>query len=108
TGGHNLVLFPEGTSTNGRQVVPFKSALLQSVFELGKDIVIQPVTIACLNTDGSQHLYPWYGDMDFPEHVLPFLEVPRLHMRITFGPTLSARRFDDRKALADFAYNEVI
>jgi 1-acyl-sn-glycerol-3-phosphate acyltransferase len=107
-GGGNLVLFPEGTSTDGKQVMPFKSALLQGVFDLGRDIPIQPVTIACLNKDGSQYYYPWYGEMDFPEHAWPFLQVPHLHMRITFHAPVKASAFADRKALADYAHNEVI
>lgn len=106
--GNNLVLFPEGTSTNGLQVLPFKSSLIQGIFELGETVVLQPVSLACLNTDGSQHLYPWYGDMGFPEHAWPFLKVPRFHMRITFHAPLKAGQFSDRKALADQAYKEVI
>jgi 1-acyl-sn-glycerol-3-phosphate acyltransferase len=105
--GHNLVLFPEGTSTDGTQVIPFKSTLMQAAFEQEDDITLQPLTIACVNEDGSQHRYPWYGDMDFPEHVWPFLQVPRFRMRLTFHDPVSVRCFENRKELADYAYKKV-
>jgi lyso-ornithine lipid O-acyltransferase len=105
--GHNLVLFPEGTSTDGTQMIPFKSTLLQAAFDLKDELTLQPLTVACVNEDGSQHRYPWYGDMDFPEHVWPFLQVPRFRMRLTFHAPVSVKRFGDRKELADYAYNKV-
>ncbi|HVY12456.1 MAG TPA: lysophospholipid acyltransferase family protein [Alphaproteobacteria bacterium] len=105
--GHNLVLFAEGTSTDGSAVLPFKSSLLQGVLEAG-DISIQPLSLACVNDDGSQHLYPWYGDMNFPDHVWPFLQAPRFKLCLTFHPPVVARQFADRKALADQAYQAVI
>lgn len=105
--GRALVLFPEGTSTDGTQVLPFKSALLQAVLDIGSDATVQPVTLACMNNDGSQHLYPWYGDMDFPEHVWPFLKAPGYTMRVTFHDPVPASQFEDRKQLAQYAHDAV-
>lgn len=45
-----LVLFAEGTSTDGSVVLPFKSSLLEFVFDdqIGAQCSVQPVTILCL------------------------------------------------------------
>ncbi len=99
--GGGLVLFPEGTSSDGRGVLPFKSTLLQAAFDAPPDLAIQPVTLACLNDDGLGRLYPWHGEMNFPGHAWPFLQVPRFVLRLTFHPPVAAAQFAGRKNLAE-------
>ena len=69
--GNDLVLFPEGTSSDGNGVLPFKSALLSAAeIEIrGKPVVVQPISIAYTHLDGiplGRHFrpfYTWFGDM---------------------------------------------
>lgn len=45
--GHKLLFFPEGTSTDGQQVLPFKTTLFQSFFADGlrEQIAVQPLSL---------------------------------------------------------------
>lgn len=60
--GTSLILFPEGTSTSGDWVAPFRSSL----FAAAEDHWIQPVTVAYLDVDGrpmsqsERDHYAWY------------------------------------------------
>lgn len=104
----NIVLFPEGTSTNGSEVKPFKSGLLQSFIDTKDiDIYIQPVSIACYGKDGIQNRYAWYGDMTLMPHLWTAFETSDFHVVITFHEAFKASRFTDRKQLAEFAHTQV-
>ena len=75
--GDDLILFPEGTSSDGNRVLPFKSALF-SVAEQrprGEALLVQPISIAYTKLDGMpmgrylRPLFAWYGDMDMGGHL---------------------------------------
>lgn len=62
----NIFLFPEGTSSDGKGVLPFKSTF----FQLAVDSQT-PVIPVCLKYKGESADYvPWYGKMTFPDHLL--------------------------------------
>src|SRR5579863_2172798 len=71
--GDMLVLFPEGTSSDGNRVLPFKSALLGAA-DAGA-ITVQPVSTAYTGIHGipmgreNRPLFAWYGDMDLVPHL---------------------------------------
>ncbi|MFX7820790.1 1-acyl-sn-glycerol-3-phosphate acyltransferase, partial [Acinetobacter baumannii] len=52
--GRNLIIFPEGTSSEGRYVLPFKSSLFSVIETASEDIeiTVQPVSISCTAIDG--------------------------------------------------------
>lgn len=104
----NIVLFPEGTSTNGSEVKNFKSGLLQSFLEAkDMDIMVQPVSIACYGDNGIQHRYAWYGDMTLMPHLWTVFKTSGLRVRFTFHEAFKASHFTDRKQLADMARQRV-
>lgn len=118
--GQNLILFAEGTSTDGAQVMPFKSSLFSLVFdESGAplDIVIQPVTIAVASVDGQKvengpgpvrDRYAWHGDMDLEPHLLQLARGKGAVVDITFHPPRRPAAYGgDRKALTADCYNDV-
>jgi len=104
--GEALMLFPEGTSTDGNHVLPFKSALMGAVeADIGTDAdgrkiyaPVQPVTISYVAMHGipigreNRPLYAWYGDMDLLPHVWEALKsgpldvVVEFHDPLTIGP----------------------
>lgn len=106
---NSLVLFPEGTSTDGTTPPrPFKSSLLQAVVDDGtKAFSIQPVSIACYGKDGRAAFYPWYGDMTLVPHLWKIYGLIGLTVTLTFHPPFSSKQFTDRKALASAAYEAV-
>jgi 1-acyl-sn-glycerol-3-phosphate acyltransferase len=69
--GDDLILFPEGTSSDGNRVLPFKSGLL-SVTEAapdGRPFTVQPVSVAYTMLDGmplGRYLRPWTADRGGP------------------------------------------
>lgn len=106
--GHNVVLFAEGTSSDGGQLLPFKSALLSVAQRAvgGRPLVVQPVTVAYTRLDGmpvGRPLRPfiaWYGDMELGPHLWFVLGMGRLGAELHFHPPVTLDAFGSRKALA--------
>lgn len=102
--GHRLMFFPEGTSTDARRVLPFKSTLFAAFFAEGlADVLhIQPVSVVWHAPAGQDaRLYGWWGDMDFAGHLLRVLAQPRQgRVEVTFHAPVAASAFADRKGLA--------
>ena len=107
--GDSLVLFPEGTSSNGSRVLPFKSSLF-SVFEtddVAPGAVIQPVTIDYSSfADGrtiegeGRDLYAWYADMTLAPHLGRVIGLPGAKVRLVWHDILRPAKPADRKKLA--------
>jgi 1-acyl-sn-glycerol-3-phosphate acyltransferase len=101
---HRLLFFPEGTSTDGLQVLPFKTTLFQSFFapELRDVIWVQPVTVLYTAPDGTDpRFYGWWGDMSFGGHLLRTLASLRQGQVTTiYHNPLAVADFENRKALA--------
>ncbi|MFN3641778.1 MAG: lysophospholipid acyltransferase family protein [Gemmobacter sp.] len=102
--GHRLMFFPEGTSTDGLRVLPFKPTLFAAFFEdaLRGQMQIQPVSVTYTAPPGRDpRFYGWWGGMDFGPHLLAVLAAaPQGAVRITFHAPLRVADYPDRKALA--------
>lgn len=102
--GHRLLFFPEGTSTDGLRVLPFKTTLFAAFFADGLAGVtrIQPVSLIYRAPDGSEaRFYGWWGAMEFGPHLLKTLGARRQGVvEVVFHPPLQVADFPDRKALA--------
>ena len=102
--GVPLVFFPEGTSTNGDAVIPFKTSLFEPVAELGC-----PVTAAAIRystDDGSvRDEIHWWGTMPLAPHLLKVFVKRRIDVTIRFGEPRP--RTGDRKAVARALHDEV-
>jgi 1-acyl-sn-glycerol-3-phosphate acyltransferase len=102
--GHKLLFFPEGTSTNGFQVLPFKTTLFAALFtDQMKDILhVQPVSLRYVAPVGDDAwFYGWWGDMAFGPHLLQVLASrARGRVTVTYLAPLKVADFTDRKALA--------
>lgn len=102
--GHKLLFFPEGTSTDGLRVLPFKTALFQAFFSdhLRDQMYIQPVTVIYRAPDGEPaRFYGWWGDMDFGSHLLKTLAVRHQGaVEVVYHMPLRVADFADRKTLA--------
>lgn len=102
--GHKLLFFPEGTSTDGMQVLPFKTTLFQAFFapELRNEIAVQPVSVIFHAPPGRDpRFYGWWGDMSFGGHLLDTLAPARQGaVTVVYHTPLPVADFADRKALA--------
>lgn len=102
--GHRLAFFPEGTSTDGRRVLPFRSSLFQAVLA-NSDATprhVQPVTLIYHAPKGQEdRFYGWWGDMDFAPHLAKVLAHHRQgSVEIVFHPAITLAATDSRKDLA--------
>lgn len=113
TQGKDLIIFPEGTSTDGRDVFPFKSSLFSLVLgSKAQDLVVQPVTVSVVSADGrdltpesSQEdvdIYAWHLNMEteLDEHLLAFAKTRGAEIEVRFHEPLEASAYTDRKLLA--------
>ncbi|MCQ9156095.1 lysophospholipid acyltransferase family protein [Acidomonas methanolica] len=127
-GGDNLILFPEGTSSDGSRVLPFMSTFFAIAkpprlpkekggdgprFPPGLTPLIQPVSVVYDRLDGlpvlrcQRPVFAWYGDMDLGPHVWRFLKHRRKRATILLHPPLAPEDFLTRKALAQAAWTAV-
>ena len=109
--GDILVLFPEGTSSDGREVLPFKSSFFGAAEVEG--VLVQPVSIAYRghrNMPMTRRLMPsyaWYGDMDLAPHLLEALSTGPVEVAVVYHAPLSLGGELNRKALSRHAEEEV-
>lgn len=102
-----LCFFPEGTSTDGLRVLPFKSSLFSAFYdgEVGTDLPIQPVTIRYRPGAGRalpDSFYGWWGSMSLERSIWSIMALSRGGtVEVIFHPPVSARQFPDRKRLAE-------
>ncbi len=113
--GDNLMLFPEGTSSDGTRVLPFRSALF-AVAQLRRDdkpIVVQPVAISYTRLDGIplgrywRPLFAWFGDLDLVPHLWQMVCLGETEAVVTFFPPVDIDRLGDRKKLAEYCFQQV-
>ncbi|MFO7854667.1 MAG: lysophospholipid acyltransferase family protein, partial [Paracoccaceae bacterium] len=109
--GDRLVFFPEGTSTDGRRVLPFRSTLFAAVAsdELRDTAWVQPVSVVYHAPEGEpEAFYGWWGDMPFGGHVWTVLTRSfGGRAEVVFHEPVRAADFADRKLLAAHCWREV-
>ena len=109
--GHKLLFFPEGTSTDGRRVLPFKPTLFAAFYADGlrETLSIQPVTVIYRAAEGADpRQYGWWGDMDFGPHLLSTLAAARQgSVTIQYHAPVRVAEIEDRKSLARLLENKV-
>jgi len=108
---HKLLFFPEGTSTDGLRVLPFKTTLFAAFFSdhLRDFMLVQPVTVVYHPPKGEpDRFYGWWGDMDFGPHLLKTLAVSRQGaVEVIYHPPVQVSDFANRKVLAAYCEDKV-
>ncbi|GGG59463.1 1-acyl-sn-glycerol-3-phosphate acyltransferase [Salipiger pallidus] len=102
--GAPLLFFPEGTSTDGQRVLPFKPTLFAAFFgdRLRHQTQVQAVTLIYHAPRGRDaRAYGWWGGMDFGPHLLRVLGEPRRgKVEVVFHSPLRVDDYPNRKTLA--------
>lgn len=121
-GGDTVVLFAEGTSSDGTSVLPFKTSLFAAVKPSGKAVVqagetaeavVQTVSIVYTRLHGvpigrgDRPLVGWYGNMEMQGHAWELLKAGPLDVHIRIGPPVPLADFADRKDLARRSEDEI-
>lgn len=95
--GGSVVLFPEGTTTDGVDVLPFHARLFGAAIDAGA--LIQPVALRYGAARDGRLIAPFIGDDDLVSHILRLLREPELTVEIVYGLPIAARGLE-RAALA--------
>lgn len=107
--GDPVVLFGEGTSSDGNRVLPFRSALLGGLRDAMEDHgrgYVQPVSIAYQRFHGipmgrrHRDVAAWFGDMDLVPHLWQVAREGAIDVLVSFGPVEEVAHADDRKTLS--------
>jgi len=109
--GDRLVLFAEGTSSDGIHVLPFKSALFSAVEnaadgENERSFKVQPAALRYTAVNNiimgrkRRIAYAWLGDTTLIPHFLFIFATPPLTVDIIFQPPLPDTALDNRKTMA--------
>ena len=104
--GGNLILFPEGTSTYGTSVEPFKSSLFKAAEMDDTQVLIQPFTVSYTHCNGEpmsaeyRDYFAWYDVTPFAGHFLNALGAPTVRAQISYAEPVSVTDFASRKECA--------
>lgn len=111
-----VILFAEGTSSDGNQVLPFKSSLFAAIEPSehnGNGYQMQTVAIVYTHVHGlpmNRQQRPgvaWYGDMDMASHAWGVLKGGPLDVHVRLGEPVLMSAVGDRKQLATHAHQRV-
>lgn len=97
--GFNIIIFPEGTSTDGQKMLPFKKSLLMSAVDAEKEIV--PVAIKYMSIDGvpfskaNADTVCWYGDMTFADHLMGLWKHRSIKVQLQFMEPINTKQASD-------------
>ncbi len=111
-GGDTVLLFPEGTSSDGIRILPFRSALIGAVHHaIGSSthhdrVMVQPVSLAYVRYGGVpvgralRDKVAWWGDMDLVPHLLGVLANGAVDVTVSWGEAIPYDMHADRKQIA--------
>jgi len=111
-GGDVVVLFPEGTSSDGIRILPFRSALIGAVHHTIGDqthhdrVTVQPVSIAYVRYGGVpvgralRDKVAWYGETELVPHLMNLLSAGAVDVTVSWGDAVGYGMNADRKQIA--------
>jgi 1-acyl-sn-glycerol-3-phosphate acyltransferase len=103
--GDDLILFPEGTTSDGARVLPFRSSFF-ALAETENPPILQPVSVVYDRLDGlpallgTRPLFAWYGDMEIGPHFWRLAQHHGLRASVVLHAPLDPLAYPDRKLLA--------
>lgn len=122
--GDVVVLFAEGTSSDGNRVLPFKTSLFAAAkppartgegaaASPGSEVVVQTLSLVYTRLHGvpinrsARPIVGWYGDMEMQSHAWALLKAGPLDVTIRIGEPIPLETFADRKDLARRSEEEI-
>lgn len=110
--GFTITLFPEGTSSNGDNVLPFKSSLFSAAEKA--EITIQPICIRYMEIDNhpitpkTRDYAYYYGDIQFFPHLMNLFTVESIKVRLSFLDQVKTNSWTDRKEMVDTVHKMIL
>ena len=102
--GNVLVLFPEGTSWNGSEILPFKSSLLEPIVGAKHPLTVGHLGYALDDGDAADDVCYW-GDATFFPHLVKLMTKNHVRARVRFAPVPQPAH--NRKELAHQLHAEI-
>jgi 1-acyl-sn-glycerol-3-phosphate acyltransferase len=110
--GESLILFPEGTTSDGCRILPFGSSFFDVAIK--KNLVVQPITIAYAGWDGlpmprfMRKMCGWFSpDVDMLSHLWSLVQWGTIQVVVHLHSPLKADEFASRKDLAETSFQAV-
>ncbi|MGH7772659.1 MAG: lysophospholipid acyltransferase family protein [Candidatus Binatia bacterium] len=111
----NVLIFPEGTSTNGESLLPFQSAPFAAALRARAPVA--PVTLTYRGVDhrplssANRDLVYWYGDMEFVSHFWNLLALQSIEVSVKIRPEIETSLYRNsslgRKQLSQACHDSV-
>jgi 1-acyl-sn-glycerol-3-phosphate acyltransferase len=109
--GLTVVLFPEGTTSNGESVCQFKNSLFAAAISAGVDILPVCLRYTRINDEAvsvrNKDRVFYYGGVSFSSHFPNFMSLESVDVEVLPLRTIRVRESASRKELAAFAYNAI-
>jgi lyso-ornithine lipid O-acyltransferase len=113
-GGRNVAVFPEGTTTDGSHILPFKNGVLSVMFnnlsgaKLEPHVRAQGFAINVTHVNGQdvatnpslRDKFAWYGSMNALSHVWTLLKTKTMRVEVTGLPVMDPDDYPGRKEFA--------
>ncbi len=106
-----ICIFPEGTSSDGQSLLPFKSSLFEVFMHFKKNkndksLCIQPATLLYYHEDQEKgFFYAWWGEMSLLSHIVDVVAERKYgKVRVVFHNVINTAEVSDRKSLCSEAF----
>ena len=116
--GETVVLFPEGTTTDGNRLGEIKSSLFAAAssaahFAPERVVHVQPVSVAYVRIHGMamghfhRPIAAWPGDVELMPHLLGILKTGAIDVEVRFGDTTEVMVGTSRKYVSSFVKDQL-
>lgn len=100
-GGDNILIFPEGTTSDGSGMRRFHARIFAPAID--HQLPVQPIAVRYLDEQGNTHPSVAWGDESFMQNVVAILGGKSISAELTFLPVISGSEFTERKRIAERA-----
>jgi 1-acyl-sn-glycerol-3-phosphate acyltransferase len=107
----SVALYPEGTSTNGEKVLPFKKSLITAAAGTGVSILPVVINYRQVNGETMSHKWRdhvcWYGDQTFVPALLRIFSIQSVNVDLEFCQEIDVHNEDERRHVASHLYQVI-
>lgn len=103
--GARIGLYPEGTTSDGKTILPFKAPLLEAALMAKSQIL--PIVISYHKDDGVLATEVTFKKTSWFKAIFNTLSIKNLRINVTILPLVQSQDFETRDELAKYLYNVV-
>lgn len=110
--GESLILFPEGTTSDGCRILPFGSSFFDVAMK--KNVVVQPITVTYAGWDGlpmpryMRKFCGWFSpDIDMVSHLWSIAQWGTVQVVVDLHSPMNPKAFLSRKELSQASFEAV-